>query len=61
MNPEIDILKKHFGSYEAVAEQLGITERHLRNARNNKKTGEPLKRLVKALIQTLNKKRIAAH
>jgi hypothetical protein len=60
MNTEIEILKEHFGSYQAVAEQLGITERHLLNARKNTKIGEPLRRLLKTLVQTLKKEQAGA-
>ena len=56
MKIEIEILKHHLGSYQAVAEALGITERHLRNVMINKHTGEPIKRLIKSLLESVKQK-----
>ena len=52
MKSEIETLKSHFGTYRSVAQQLGITERHLRNIRDGVfKPSKHLKKLIYLVYQ----------
>jgi len=54
MEVEIEILKRHFHSYEAVARELGVTSRTLLNVRKGKTHPKPLIALIKQKAETIS-------
>lgn len=59
MKTEIELLKNHFGSYQVVAENLGVTERHLRNIMRNEHVGEPIKKLIQTMLKSLQASKLS--
>jgi len=49
MKNELEILKRHFGSYNAVSKELGITPRRLWDLRHGDPPGKTLAKLISRL------------
>ena len=53
MLDRLDALKDVLGSYKAVADHLGYSERHFFNIRKSLMTGKPLPKRVDSYISTV--------
>lgn len=51
MHKEIEILRRRFESDQALAKELGVSDRHLRNIKLNKHVGCSIRKLINLLLK----------
>ena len=53
MKKEIEMLRTHFKTYKALAEEVGVSYRRLLQIRRGDKPGKPLEIVLRALVERI--------